>query len=191
MRTDGPEPMMSRLQRLEKELRALLDDEPGWKATAITFRSELTHRVERKWEDCTIRLHRFFPRSRHEDIIHPHDWAGAFRIVKGGYDMIYGWAVRPNHTAEDPPPYIGSCTFTAGSAYSMEDARLWHSLQPQVETWTVCLMGPTFQSPDVEAVLHAYKVNREAVRGSLSMRPMLLWEKQAHLDIYKPFYPAA
>lgn len=147
--------MMQVLLQAEKALPDLLEDVAGWTGVYIDYHKPF---VERLWRpfgtDCRLFLHRIYPCTEKEALLHPHPWPSAIRVLgKGVYTMVVGSAAGVN----SPPIVLRTrITATANSRfrYSMEHPDGWHAVIPERDySLSVMVTGPPWDRtiPDVTA----------------------------------------
>lgn len=109
-------------------------DEPNlWDSLIINRRPPHTCRVFTQLDRLRICLHKFNACDRHEAVLHPHPWPGAFLVLKGAYRMVLGLS-KDRKSGPEP---LTEVLLTAGSAYEITNPLLWHSVIPECDTYTI------------------------------------------------------
>lgn len=117
--------MLDELYRLEKKLPKLLRQPEIWNALLIDYRPP---KVERLWTqigDLRLYLHCIWPCTAEEAFFHPHPWASAVKIYKGGYMMGVGYG-----RGIKLPPVSHTIWLGPDSSYEMVNRDAWHYVQP-------------------------------------------------------------
>lgn len=127
---------------MTSEFHKYLNDPSGWESLAINKREPITIRLFRQIGEYRFCLHRFTACDHDEAVMHPHPWPAAFRILRGGYWMGLG---RSPDLVTKKVTMTSHLYLPEGSIYSITDPHVWHSVEPDKETWTIMINGPDFQ----------------------------------------------
>lgn len=109
-----------------------------WKSLIVNKRKPYTYRIYTIIDGLRVCLHRFDECDNTESFPHPHPWPGAFKILKGGYEMDVGQSFN----GVDKPPYMAKFFLTAGCWYEIDHPYMWHQISPFGETYTIMVNGP-------------------------------------------------
>ena len=133
--------MLDILNKAEKALPGLLEDEDGW--TGLYADSETPHlrRLWRQWGEHRLYLHCFEPCvSGDLGFLHPHPWKSVIRILKGHYEMDLGYGTDP----AGQPITLSHIILPPNSVYEMSHPHGFHSVRTgsHEQTWTFMVAGP-------------------------------------------------
>lgn len=154
----------------------LLSQPEVWDSLIVNRRKPHTYRVftQSPLDDKDrICLHKLDKCSLHESFSHPHPWAGAFLILKGGYSMKVGKSID----RESPPFDVANFELYIGSMYEITNPLTWHAITPIEETYTIMVNSEPF-SPEI-----AHQDCRTTKGKDLDKMPED--ELLQHLEIYK------
>lgn len=145
------EKMMGVLSAATSGLLRLMEDRGRWSSLIINRRKPWTFRAftnfEHEGEKFRICLHRFETCDPEESFLHPHPWPGAFRILKGFYDMNVGLSVD----RYSPPSRVAKLHLGPDAVYAITNPLTWHSVTPLEECYTIMVNGKPW---DPETVAH-------------------------------------
>lgn len=165
---------LAKLQESILILPGILSNRDAWDSLIVNKRKPYTYRVFTTLPSgLRLCLHKFDPCHTHEAFIHPHPWAGAFIILKGGYKMMVGYSQNREST------YSEVATFLLGrhSSYQIINPLTWHSVIPLEETYTIMVNDIPWDS-DV-----AHKEVRTTKGKDLDKMPEA--ELLEHLNIFQ------
>lgn len=132
--------MLDKLDQAISRLPSLLSDKSIWDSIVVNLRKPHTYRVFTYLEDGTrLSLHKFDQCDRSEAFFHTHPWPGAFRVLRGAYEMAVGYS---QSITDLSPKLISTFRLTPGSSYEMSDPCMWHSITPIYTTYTVMINDP-------------------------------------------------
>lgn len=137
--------MINTLRRLIPDvLNSLYDIPPnGWDSLIINLRKPHTYRIFRQFGEYRVCLHKFDACSFEEAFAHPHPWPGAFMVLRGRY--LHSVGVSPDLVSQ--PELVYQQEVGPYSPYSITDPKIWHSVQPLEETYTIMVNGARFENP--------------------------------------------
>lgn len=164
--------MLDVLQRVERELPALLADSAGWVGLYIDYHPPTVERLWRRWGEYRISLHRIHPCPPGAALFHPHPWPSAMRILAGEYEMAVGYG-----KGEEEPPIAARMIASGEFAYEMTDPDAWHYVRPiGGPTWSVMVTGKPWDRPAPRA---------DRPLGELSEQ-----QREEILEFFRRRYPA-
>lgn len=133
--------MLEELNKTLLSLPTLLDEPEIWDSLIINRRKPHTYRIFTQVGDNRICLHKFDVCNREEAFKHPHPWPGAFKVLKGKYQMFVGHSID----LQAQPREVATFIVSAGSSYEIVSPHTWHSVIPLETTYTVMVNGPPFE----------------------------------------------
>lgn len=130
--------MLDLLEQALAELPPLLASPVGWRGLHIDYHPPHVDRAWRPWRDCRLSIHRIYPCTPGEALLHPHPWPSAIAILDGRYAMSIGYG-----TGTVAPPIAARIIAAAGTSYAMTDPDAWHDVRPlDGPSLSVMLSGP-------------------------------------------------
>jgi hypothetical protein len=135
--------MLDVLDRVERELPALLADGDAWAGLFIDYHPPTVERLWRQWGEYRVSLHRIHPCAAHEALFHPHPWPSAMRVLSGEYEMAVGYG-----TGDEAPPVAARLVASGDLRYEMTDPDAWHYVRPiGGPSWSVMVTGKPWSRP--------------------------------------------
>lgn len=111
---------------------------PGWRGMRIDYHHPYVDRAWRPWREYRLSIHRIYPCTRTEALLHPHPWPSAIAILDGRYEMAIGYGAGISS-----PAIAARVLLTAGARYEMLDPDGWHSVRPvDAPSISIMLSGP-------------------------------------------------
>lgn len=133
--------MLAVLDRVLEQIPDLLLDYMAWNDVKIDYEHPHVERLWRQIDDFRLSLHRIHPCKTGQALFHPHPWPSAMAIVRGEYEMAFGFGA-----GDEPPPIASRLYAKAGTRYAMIHPDAWHSVRPiHAPVWTVMVSGKPWQ----------------------------------------------
>ena len=128
--------MLDKLDTVIAQLPSLLSDFSIWDSIVVNLKHPHTYRVFTYLANGDrVSLHRFEKCDNSEAFFHTHPWPGAFKILKGSYEMKLGYSCLGR--VDCSPVDVSTLRLASGSSYEITDACTWHSITPLEESFTV------------------------------------------------------
>ena len=162
--------MLEALERIEKDLPAMLMYPEQWKTLDVTYHPPRVERVFIQHNDLRISLHCIHPCSKEEALFHPHPWPSSMRIISGKYEMAIGHGI-----GEQTPPFAATVVMPAGSSYEMVDPDAWHYVRPLDE-------------PAMTLMVTAFPWNRSTPKSSEPLQELSVARRNEIMDIFRKYY---
>lgn len=166
--------MLNVLENIIPKVLQNLNDENSineWDSLVINRKKPWTYRIFTHMDGYRVCLHCFKKCEPSEALAHPHPWPGAFLILHGSYVHTIG--ASPD--LESEPTFFYREILRSYSMYEIVNQKVWHSVQPLEETYTIMVNGDPWNLP------HS-KVRTTHDKGLISMEPD---ELKSYLEKFK------
>lgn len=120
----------------------------------VNYHPPRVHRIQVKYGDMRINLHKIFPCAPEDALLHPHPWTSGMIVHSDGeYVMGIG-----HSSGNDPSEVKIDCTLsmTGKFYYAMTEKDSWHYVAPRVlPAYSIMITHKTWDrwSPKPEGVL--------------------------------------
>jgi hypothetical protein len=143
--------MLDKLDAVIAQLPSLLSDFSIWDSIVVNLKKPHTYRVFTYLQNGDrVSLHKFEKCDSSEAFSHPHPWPGAFKILKGSYEMPIEYSCMGR--VDCSPVAVSTFRLTAGSSYEIMNPYTWHSITPLEDTFTV-MVNESPWHPDFKHML--------------------------------------